>query len=272
MVSGIGSSDSKGGLIRNLAQAQKSKESAFEKLSSGKRVNRASDDAAGLAIISALEADVSQQRQISRNVGDFESLVSIADGATEQVGNITSRLQELATQSANGTLSDTQRSALNNEFQALKQEIGRIAETTEFNGTKPLQGTTLSAQVGTDAGANSQISVSGVDVSGLASSLDSLDISTSAGALASLAPLDNFSSNVSSKRGELGAASARLQAAKQNSEQSAISSEQAASAIRDVDVADQAAKLVSANIRSNAGVALAAQANQSAANVLRLLS
>lgn len=259
--------------IRNLNEARQKEDKALGRLASGKRVNKASDDAAGLAIIDQLTAQSRTLGQAARNSSDTDSLLNIADGAVSQISNIETRLQELATQSANGTLSDDQRTALQTEFNALQQEARRIAETTEFNGVKPLaSNSTVTAQVGTDSSANSQISVSGLSVQNALTQLESLDISSIENARTALDSLSSVSSSLSQTRGTIGAAQSRLETARENSSSQKVASEEAASRIRDADVADEAARSVAARIRGEAGTAILAQANQSRTQVLQLLS
>lgn len=269
----IGDSGSTNGLIRNLSDATQKKQGLFEKLATGKRINRAVDDAAGLAIVNDLEAATKVLSQVDRNIGDFNSLVDITDSAIGQVSDIKVRLDELAAQSANGTLSNEQRASLQTEFNALRDEIGRIAATTEFNGVKPLSGnTSLSAQVGQDSSANSQITVDGANLQGVISDLSTLDISTESGARSALDSLSTIGSDLATKRGTFGAVQSRLDAARENAGSQRLASEEAASRIRDADIADTTARLTAQNIRSQGGVAILAQANQNKANVLQLLS
>lgn len=270
MVSSIGGK-SGSNLLGNLNKANNDQKNSYNKLSSGSRITSAKDDAAGLAILKALEAENSALGQAVRNNRDTVSALQIAESAAGQLNDIGTRMKELAMQSSNGVLSDTQRTALSTEFNALREEAGRIVETTEFNDTKLLQGDSITAQIGADGSASSQITVDGVDGSNLVSSISSLDISTQAGAQAALEPMDDFSSSVTQSRGNLGAATSRLQTSEQNTESMRVANEAAASQIRDVDVAQEVANLTSANIRADVGTALAAHQNNSASRILDLL-
>lgn len=255
-------------LNNSIRSASNDLTKSFEKLSSGKRINKAADDAAGLAIVSALEADIKTNLQAARNAVDGISIADIADSALGQVSDITVRQQELAAQSANGTLSDDQRAALDAEYQALEQEKGRILSSTEFNGVNVFSGGTL--QVGNDSSANSQISLPSVDT---ASVLSAQSIATQGGAQAAIDSLNSVSSAVGALRGQVGAAVSRVEAAEQNARSEAVAAEAAASRIRDVDVAEESAKLTASRIRQQSSVALQAQAgNINADTVLRLLS
>ena len=149
---------------RRLGNSTGNLRQSFERLSSGLRIVRARDDAAGLAIADSLRADQRIANVAVRNANDGISLISIADGALGEIGNVLTRMAELAEQSANGTLSTTQRSALDQEFRALGSEVERIAQTTSFNNLQLLSGgATVSLQVGFDSGSNSQIQFTGVN-------------------------------------------------------------------------------------------------------------
>lgn len=255
-------------LTKNISQLSQS----FKKLASGSRINSASDDAAGLAIAEALGANAATLQVANRNTQDAQSAIEIADGAISQVGDIGSRLKELATQASNGTLSDTQRAALQTEFSELSQEIGRITNTTEFNGIKLVTGDEVTAQVGSDSSADSQIKVPGTSIATASSDVASQNISTQAGAQAALAKVDTLIQQASQSRGQLGASSSRLSVAESANSSRYQNVRAAESRIRDVDVAEESAKLTSAQIRTNAATAISAQAGKlNANNVLKLL-
>ena len=270
---------------RRLASATDALGKTYEKLRSGQRINRASDDAAGLAIADSLRA---QQRIASvaiRNANDGISTIAIADSALGQIGNVLSRLAELAEQSANGVFSTTQRSALQNEFVSLASEIERIATTTEFNGVKLISGgNTLTLQVGFDSSSVSQIEFTGVQgtlsslglagtgKSALTYSINASSIET--GQSASRAALDAVNSAISSlasTRGVLGAVESRLNVAIANLTVARENFAAAESRIRDVDVASEAAELTRLGILQQAGASVLAQANQQPALALSLL-
>ena len=239
----------------------------FKKLSSGKRINSAKDDAAGIAIVATLEANARIATQAVRNIADGFSATQIADSALSSVGGLVERNAELATQASNGTLSPAQRDALNKEYQSNREEINRIAETTEFNGVKLLKGNNeISIQVGASGDESSRISVKGIDVSGAPA-----DISTVESARAALDSSQQQISSVASLRGEIGATESRLKVASDNNVVSAENSEAAASRIRDVDYAAEVAQLTANQIRQQVDTALKAQANVSAANVFQFL-
>ncbi len=257
--------------IRNLNKALGDINKSSDRLGSGKRINRAADDAAGLAIAEQLTADAAVFKQASNNVSYGQSRIAIADSTLQQVSDIGVRMQELSAQAANGTLSDTQRTALNQEYQQLAQEAQRISSSTEFNGQQIFSGESTSIQVGLDSGAESQISVPGTNLSNLISSVSSQDISTQAGAQSALTASENFISSVASSRGQLGAAAARLETADANIKVATENLLSAEARIRDVDIAEESAKLVASKIRASASQATFAQSKLSAGRVLDLL-
>ena len=257
----------------------------YEKLSSGQRINRASDDAAGLAIADALSANARIAAVAVRNANDGISTIGIADSALGQVGSVLTRLAELAEQSANGVFSTSQRSALQNEFTALGSEIERIATTTDFNGVKLLSGgNELVLQVGFNSGSTSRISFTGVQGTlqslGLAQTgLSNLQYSISGitlaeGQSASRLALDAINeaiSSLASTRGVLGATESRLNVAINNLSVARENFLAAESRIRDVDVASEAADLTRLGILQQAGASILAQANQQPQLALSLL-
>ncbi|MCI5066514.1 flagellin FliC [bacterium] len=270
---------------RRLSNASNQLGTTFERLSSGQRINKASDDAAGLAIADSLRADQRIASVAIRNANDGISSIGIADSALGEIGNVLTRLGELAEQSANGVFSVTQRSALANEFTALASEIERIAVTTEFNGVALLSGnSTLTLQVGFDSTSTSQISFNGVQGTlnslGLANSGSSAlsfsingstaDAGQSAARLA-LDAVNGAIQSLATTRGTLGATEARLNVAINNLSIARENFAAAESRIRDVDVASEAAELTRLNILQQAGAAVLAQANQQPALALNLL-
>jgi flagellin len=257
---------------------------AFNKLSSGYRINRGADDAAGLAIAESLKAQSRIASQAIRNTNDGISTIAIADGALGEVANILARLAELASQSANGTLSTTQRSVVSNEFVALSSEIERIAAVTEFNGIKLLSGTNnITIQVGTGSGVSSQIGYTnqlatlqgiGLGNAGGALTYSINGASDSAAATAARLALDAVYAaiySVGASRGILGGVESRLSTAITNLGVTRENLVAAESRIRDVDVAEEAANLTRLNILQQAGTAVLAQANQLPSLALQLL-
>ena len=270
---------------RRLSISSAQLSATFEKLSSGQRINRASDDAAGLAIADALKADQRVASVAVRNANDGISTIAIADSALSEIGNVLTRLAELSEQSANGVFSATQRSALSNEFVALGSEIERIANTTEFNGVRLLSGGgQLTLQVGFNSASTAQISFSGVQGTlaslGLATANSSAlsfsinGISINEGQNAARSALDAVRAaigSLASTRGTLGATDSRLQVTINNLQVARENFAAAESRIRDVDVAVEAANLTRLGILQQAGASVLAQANQQPALALALL-
>lgn len=270
---------------RRLAVSTDALNSIFLRLSSGQRINKASDDAAGLAIADSLRANIRVSQVAVRNANDGISSVTIADSSLADIGNVLGRMAELSQQSSNGTFSVVQRSALQNEFVALASEIERIATTSEFNGVKLLSGnSSLTLQIGFNSQSTSQISFTGVQGTlqalGLAAAASSAltyslnGTTITEGGSASRAALDAISRAISSlaaTRGILGAAESRLKVAISNLSISRENLASAESRIRDIDVASEAAELTRLNILQQAGAAVLAQANQAPSLALQLL-
>ena len=257
---------------RQLAESSSKVNKALERLSSGLRINSAADDAAGLAIADRLRADVRIATQAIRNASDGISAINIAEKALGKVGDVLARLSELASQSASGLVSNSQRSALQEEFTALVSEIDRISNTTTFNGVNLLSGgTTVDLQVGLDGAANSRISFSTIDGSSSGIGLSSVAVSTAGAAQSALGFLTSAIANVASRRGTLGSVESRLNTAIANLRVARENFSAAESRIRDADVAEETANLTRSSILQQAGVAVLAQANQQPALALQLL-
>lgn len=270
---------------RRLGNATEALSKTYEKLSSGQRINRASDDAAGLAIADSLKANQRVASVAIRNANDGISTIAVADSALNEIGNVLARLAELSEQSANGTYSVAQRSALTNEFVALGSEIERIAVTTTFNGVKLLSGNSnIVLQVGFDSASTAQITLTGVQGTlaalGLATSNSStlsysingsnIDAGQSAARLA-LDAVSGAIASLASTRGTLGAVESRLVVGINNLSVARENFAAAESRIRDADIASEAAELTRLGILQQAGAAVLAQANQQPALALSLL-
>ena len=270
---------------RRLGGTTSQLQKSYERLSSGLRISRASDDAAGLAIADTLRADQRIASVAIRNANDGISLISIADSALNEIGNVLSRMAELSEQSANGTLTAVQRSALDNEFGSLASEIERISVTTAFNGLNLLSGGgTVSLQIGFNSASTSQISYSGVQgtlaslgLAGTGSSRLTFSLNggtAAAGQTSAQSALDavrNAIGSLTTSRGTLGAAESRLNVTINNLQVARENFAAAESGIRDVDVASEAATLTRLNILQQAGASVLAQANQQPALALSLL-
>ncbi len=244
----------------------------FTQLSSGLRVNSASDDAAGLAIATSLLANATLDDTGARNISDGISAANIADGALASASDITSRLGELAQQASNGTLSASQRSALNAEFSSLSQELDRIAQTTDFNGTQLLGGgVSIDVQAGTDGSSSSQLSLNFPGVSSSSLGLTA-DLSSQASAQAALDQARSAADKVAQARGTIGSSVSRLDTAFENIRSASVNSRDAASRILDADFAEVSSRLAANKIGQQSAVAISAQANLQSANVLKLLN
>lgn len=249
---------------------------SFSKLSSGSRITKAADDAAGLAISEKMKSEIRSSQQANRNANDGISMVQVAEGGLNETSNILTRMRELSIQSASDTVGDSERGMANLEYQQLKSEMERISQVTEFNGKKLLngEGDKYEFQVGTK-GDEFQDRIA-MDASQLNSGLESLgvssiDISSKDGAQTSLQNIDSAIEKVSGQRAVLGSLQNRLVSTSNNLQTYTENMSAANSRIRDVDYAEETAKQARNNIISSAGTAVLAQANASSQNALRLI-
>jgi flagellin len=261
---------------RSLNQTSKTAESTLNKLSSGSRITKASDDAAGLAISEKLKAQIRSTAQANRNANDGISMIQTAEGGLDEISSMLTRLRELAVQASSDTVGDTERSFTNMEYQNLKLEIERISQVTEFNGTKLLNGSSesLDFQIGIyNDQFQDRIRYNGKNINATMGSLkiNELTVDNKEGAQRSLAVVDKAIERVSGQRSELGAIQNRLQSTSRNLEITNENLSAANSRIRDVDYASETAKNAKYNILSQAGTSVLAQANSSGQNALRLL-
>jgi flagellin len=244
---------------------------ALERLSSGFRINRAGDDAAGLAISEKLRANVRALGQASRNASDGISMIQTAEGGMDEVNNMLVRMKELAEQSANGTLSDDERGFLSSEYKALFDEITRIADATKFNETNLLDGSlSVNIQIGISDGTTDTLNVAISDVDAAALSLTST-ISSVGNAQSALTSVTSAIQTVAGRRSELGALQNRLESIVNNIDTTVENLTAAESRIRDTDIAAETANLTKYSILVQAGVSILAQANQSPTVALSLL-
>lgn len=250
--------------------ANKSLDEAMNRLSSGKRINSAKDDAAGLAIATRMDAKVRGLNQAVRNANDGISLAQTAEGAMGEVSNILVRMRELSVQAANGTSADSDRTAIQTEVTQLIAQIGDIAGRTDFNGTNLFDAdTTFSIQTGVNDGETVDIDFVSMNAAGLG--VDGVDMSTAAGASAAMALISTAIDTVATQRANAGAAQSRLEATVNNLTSSATNLTEAKSRIEDADFSAESTKLASAQILSQASTAMLAQANQSQQGVMNLL-
>lgn len=261
---------------KNLKQTSSKLDSSLSKLSSGKRITKASDDAAGLAIATNLEAQTKGLRQATRNANDGVSLVQTAEGGLNEVTNILTRLRELSIQAASDTVGESERGFLDKEYQQLTTEIDRISDSTTFNGTQLLNGEgqgELDFQVGAFSGESNQITFDSSESNASAGSIgvDGTGISEKGEALDSIASIDEAINQVSGQRATLGSIQSRLQSTVNNLETQTINQDSARSMIQDVDIAEESANLAASQVVKSAGVATLSQANNIPNSALRLI-
>jgi len=262
---------------KNLKEVSNAGNATLEKLSSGKRIVHSSDDAAGLAIATNLEAQTKGLRQATRNANDGISLVQTAEGGLNETSNILVRLRELTIQAASDTVGDTERGFLNKEFQELSKEVDRISESTVFNGSQLLNGKgkgEMDFQVGAFAGEQNRITFDSGETDSSAASIgvSGISIGEKDSALEAIADIDGAIEKVSGQRANLGSIQSRLQSTVKNLETQTINQDAARSVIQDVDVAEASASLASNTVVKNAAVATLSQSNQIPMTALRLIS
>jgi len=266
------------GAQRNLSNTQKTLAANFGRLSSGLRINTAADDAAGLAISERLKSQIRSLSQAERNANDGISLLQTAEGALNENSGLLIRMRELAMQASTDTVGTAEKALLQTEFDELVNEIGRIADVTQFNGVNLLDGSTsaFNFQVGIGATTADTITANMVSIStsayGGAGDLSALDIATSSSSAASaLATLDTAINVTSESRASLGSVQNRLQVTVSNLQGARENLTAANSRIRDVDVAEESSALTRNNILLQAGVAVLSQANLAPQAALSLL-
>ena len=257
---------------RQLGLTTNAQSKSTEKLSSGYRVNRAADDAAGLAISEKMRRQVKGLTQASRNAQDGISAVQTAEGALNEVHDMLQRMNTIANQSANGTNTDTDRGYLNQEFQALKSEIDRVANTTTFNEQNLLDGTFVhkNLQVGAEQGQYITLSIKEMRAASLGIT-GNTKIGTAADASQAIADVKSALASVSSQRADLGAVQNRLEHTISNLDNVVENTTAAESQIRDTDMATEMVSYSNNNILAQAGTSMLAQANQANQSVLSLL-
>ena len=247
-----------------------------EKLSSGYKINRAADDAAGLAISEKMRRQVRGLTQASANAQDGISAVQTAEGALNEVHDMLQRMNELATKAANDTLTDDDRNYIKSEMKALTSEIDRTSASTEFNNQNLLDGTFTSKklQVGTETTEDDIITISIKEMSASGIGLDvgdDIDVSSNSAAQDTLGKIKNAIISVSTQRSDLGAIQNRLEHTIKNLDNVAENTQAAESQIRDTDMAREMVKYSNNNILAQAGQSMLAQANQTNQGVLSLL-
>lgn len=261
---------------RALGITKNNLDSNLRKMSSGERITRASDDAAGLAISERLKGNIRGLRQAKRNADDGVSMIQTAEGAMNEISNIIIRLRELAVQASSDTVGDNERKFSNIEFQNLLEEVDRISQGSEFNGRKLLNGTggVVDIQVGINNDPTQDriaFDASATDATAAALGIQGESIMNKEGAQVSLTKMDEALTRLSGSRANLGALQNRLQSAGNTIMISEENLSAANSRIRDVDVAAETADMAKNNILSQAGVSVLAQANQAPNFALKLL-
>jgi len=260
---------------RNIEKSSTEASQSFARLSSGQRINRASDDAAGLSISQNLEAQVRGLKQAQRNANDGISLVQTAEGGMNEVSNILIRLRELGVQAASDTIGDTERGFVNKEYQSLKAEVDRIAGSTNFNGTELLsgKGKDLSFHVGAFAGEENKIhyDTSKTDMRADALGIGGLDVLSKEAAADSLGSVDQAITKLNENRSSLGALQNRLHSTSNSLGVSVENMAEAKSRIADTDIAAETSVLMKNTILQNAGIAVLSQANSQPQAAMKLL-
>lgn len=261
---------------RSLGVNNRELEGNLAKLSSGSRITKAADDAAGLAISEKLKANIRSMKQADRNANDGISMIQTAEGGLNEVSSILTRMRELAIQTSSDTVGDVERGMTNMEYQNLKQELERIAQVTEFNGKKLLngEGEMYDFQVGVNNDAfQDRISYDAAMVNSKIESLGvaELDVSTKEGSQTSLTSVDQAIERVSGYRAFLGAIQNRLISTSNNLQINIENVSGANSRIRDVDFADATAQKAKNDILNAAGTSILAQANMNGQNALKLI-
>ncbi len=260
---------------RALSSSQSALQTSLERLSTGYRINSAKDDAAGLAMSENLRSDVRSLNQAVRNANDGLSVVNVAEGAMNEIGNILVRMRELGVQAASDSVGSSERSFINQEFTQLRSEIGRIASVTEYNGTALLDGsisaTGLEFQIGIENSADNRATVLVADVGSTALGISSASVTTKANAQTAMSTVDAAITTLSTQRAKLGAYANRLQSSVNNLSVSVENLTAANSRIRDVDIASETASFARNQVLVQAGVSMLAQANSAPMSALRLL-
>jgi flagellin len=261
---------------RNLDKNRRAQETSLERLASGNRINRAGDDAAGLAISERIRASTRSLAQAGRNAQDGISMIQVAEGGTNEVSNILVRMRELSIQAASDTIGDKERSFIDKEVQQLRSEINRIAATTEFNGTKLLNGSgeKLDIQVGINNNpfedrlvfdsSNQNITTGSLGIEGISTA-------SKGAAQENLKKLDDAITKLNENRSALGALQNRLQSTINNISTYRENLDAARSRIQDTDMAAETSELTKSNILAQAGISVLAQANQNPQQAVKLL-
>ena len=253
---------------KSAGAAQKTMNTAMERLSSGLRINSAKDDAAGQGIATRLSAEIMGLEMASRNASDAQAMIDTAEAAHQEVHSMLIRMREIAVQAANGTLSDADRTALNAEVTALETEITNIADNTAFAGVNLGTSTAVKFQTGTGNGDTIDHTFKDFDATTISADVDVLSTGSAGNAVSTL---DAAISLISTRRGELGALSNRLSSTIANLDNIAVNLSSARGRIQDADFAAETSNLAKSQIMQQAATAMLAQANASKQTVLALI-
>ena len=255
---------------RNLSSNASNGQKNLEKLSSGYRINRSADDAAGLAISEQMRSKINGLDQASANASDAIGLIQTAEGALTETHSMLQRMVTLATQSANGTYNSTARAAIGEEVTALKAEIDRISSTTDYNGVKPIGSTSaITVQIGPTSGETLEITAAKMDAASLG--VSAISVSTVSDSNAAITAINKAINTVSTHRAKLGASQNRLEHTINNLKVTSENMTAAESRIRDTDMAKEIAAFTKNNILNQAAQSMLSQANQQPQGVLSLL-
>ena len=255
---------------RNLSSNSANGQKNLEKLSSGYRINRSADDAAGLAISEQMRSKINGLDQATSNASDAIGLIQTAEGALTETHSMLQRMVTLATQSANGTYNSTARGAIGEEVTALKAEIDRIATTTDYNGVKPIASTSaITVQIGPTSGETLSISAAKMDSGSLG--LSQIAVNSVSAANGAITKINDAINTVSTHRAKLGASQNRLEHTINNLKTTNENMTAAESRIRDTDMAKEMAAFTKNNILNQAAQSMLSQANQQPQGVLSLL-
>ena len=258
-----------------LTKNERALTQSMERLATGSRINKAGDDAAGLAVASSMTAQIRGLDMAAKNANDAISMIQTADGATIEIGNMLQRMRELAVQAANGTYVDTDLDALDTEFQQLIEEIERVADQTQFNGSNIIDNSigatgVVTYQVGADASQSMTVDFGDLQTAGDLL-VSALDVDSATNAATAITTIDTALTTLNTQRATYGAAINRLEYTVDNLNNISTNTQASRSRIQDADYASESTALASSQIIQQAGTAMLAQANQQAQSVLALL-
>lgn len=257
---------------QQLSQTNRVLESAYEKLATGRRINSASDDAAGNAVATRISAAIQSLDRAGRNASDGISLAQVTEAALNSIGDNVQRIRELSIQANNGALNDNDRASIQAEVESLKSEVNRIVETSEFNGKSLLTSSqTLDFQIGSEAGQSVSLSTNNIQSQLVDSGFNDIDVSTAEGAETALGSLDSVLSFSSSERSNLGSIQNRLESTFNTIQSRKASMAESSSRIVDTDYAKESSNMVSNQIKRDVNIAILSQANMNRGTMLSLL-